>query len=131
MPDTTKTILVVDDNPDFILQLQLILEADGFRVVAARSQPEAEAAMEAERPDLAILDLMMEHMDSGFVLCHHIRKGYPGTPVIMVTAVTAETGLEFDAATDSERSCYKADAILDKPVRPDQLRREIKRLLKT
>jgi CheY-like chemotaxis protein len=72
---------------------------------------------------------MMEHMDGGFALCYHIKKKNGRIPVILISAVTSETGLEFDAATDEERSWVKADVMLTKPVRFEQLKREIDRLL--
>ncbi len=84
-----KTILVVDDDPDFLLQQQLQLEAAGFRVLVADGQAKAEELIAGNAPDLAILDLMMENFDAGFVLCHRIKKLHPGTPVILVTAVTS------------------------------------------
>jgi CheY-like chemotaxis protein len=131
MADGAKTILVVDDSEDFREQMQIALEADGFSVMAADGQAAAEELLErGVVPDLAILDLMMEHMDSGFVLAHHIKKRHPGVPVILVTAVAAETGMEFDTIAPEEKAWLHADAILDKPVRPDQLRREVRRLLK-
>lgn len=125
----SRTILVVDDDPDFILQQRLQLEAAGFRVLSADGQAKAEALLATEKPDLAILDLMMENFDAGFVLSHRIKKTYPGTPVILVTAVTSETGIAFDSANHDERSWIKADAILAKPIRFEELRREIDRLL--
>ena len=73
---------------------------------------------------------MMERMDDGFVLCYDIKKKNADIPVIMVTGVSRETGMEFDAATDEERSWLKADVILAKPIRFEQLTREIDRLLK-
>jgi CheY-like chemotaxis protein len=72
----------------------------------------------------------MENPDAGFTLCYHIRKRDPSIPVILVTSVNSETGMEFATATDRERSWIKADALLAKPVRFEQLRREIDRLLK-
>lgn len=121
-------VLVVDDDEDFLLQQKLQLEAAGFTVRTAGSEDEAQAQLE-QRPDLCVLDLMMEHTDSGFTLCHRIKQRYPGVPVVMITAVTAETGLEFDSYTAEERSWVKADAMLAKPVRFEQLLREIERLL--
>jgi two-component system, OmpR family, response regulator len=126
---TTKTILVVDDDPDFLLQQRMQLEAAGFRVLSADGQAKAEALLADEKPDLAILDLMMENFDAGFVLSHRIKKLHPGTPVILVTAVTSETGIAFDSANQDERSWIKADAILAKPIRFEELQREIDRLL--
>ena len=74
---------------------------------------------------------MMEDPDAGFMLCHHIRKKDPSIPVILVTSVNSETGLDFDMATDEERVWIQADALLSKPIRFEQFKREIDRLLKT
>jgi CheY-like chemotaxis protein len=125
-----KTILVVDDDVDFLTQHKLYLETLGYSVVTAQSQRQAEEFLKTQRPDLAMVDLMMEHVDGGFALCYHIKKIDAAIPVILVTAVTSETGLEFDASTQEERSWVKADVMLAKPVRFDQLKREIERLLK-
>ena len=98
-----KTVLVVDDDVDFLTQHRLYLESAGFNVVTAESQKQAEEILKTLRPDLAMVDLMMEHVDGGFALCYRIKKLDPAIPVILVTAVTSETGLAFDAATKEER----------------------------
>ncbi len=126
-----KTIMVVDDDVDYRFQQRVQLEAAGYAVVEADSGEHAMEVLETVRPDLAVLDLMMEEMDAGFTLCYYIKKKYPEVPIILATAVTRETGLEFDAATSEERSWIKADVLLAKPIRFDQLRREIERLLET
>ncbi|MCX5670171.1 MAG: hypothetical protein NTU94_02470 [Planctomycetota bacterium] len=72
---------------------------------------------------------MLENLDGGFTLCYHLKKADPDIPVILVTGVTHETGLEFDGASGGERSWVKADVILDKPLRFETVRREIERLL--
>lgn len=126
----TKTILLVDDDEDFLYQQQLQLEAAGYTVLKAEGERKAEELLAETRPDIAIVDLMMENNDGGFSLCYHIKKLDPAIPVIIVTAVTSETGLEFDATTDEERSWVRADAMLAKPVRFEQLKNEIERLLK-
>jgi CheY-like chemotaxis protein len=127
---SAKTILVVDDDFDFITQQKMQLEKAGFAVITADSQKHAEDILAQTRPDLAIVDLMMEYKDSGFALCYHIKKKDSSIPVILVTSVTSETGLEFDAATEEERSWVKADAMLTKPLRFEQLLSEIQQLLK-
>ena len=127
--DKALTILVVDDDPDFLLQEQVQLRAAGYTVIAAPGRAEAEELLETVEPDMAMIDLMMEDVDAGFTLCHHIKKRYPKCPVIMITGVTSETGLEIDAVTRGEKSWVKADAILPKPVRFEQLERELRRLL--
>jgi CheY-like chemotaxis protein len=120
----------VDDDPDLLLQFTINLEKAGYRVVTASSEKEARQALADHSPDAAVLDLMMENMDSGFVLAHHIKKATnPPIPVIMVTGVTRETGMAFDASTAEERSWIKADAFLAKPIRFEQLLKELTRLL--
>ncbi|HQL55569.1 MAG TPA: response regulator, partial [Phycisphaerae bacterium] len=80
--------------------------------------------------DLVLVDLMMEDPDAGFSLCYHVKRLDPAIPVIVVTAVSGTTGLSFDAETDEERAWIKADSVLAKPVRFEQLQREMQRLLK-
>jgi DNA-binding response OmpR family regulator len=120
-----KKILVVDDDPDIVDQLTLILKQDGHEVHAAGTQTEAEEILLSIKPDLAILDLMMEEKDSGFVLCHRIKKLYPDTPVIMVTAVKSATGMSFAADSALQQSWLKADLLMDKPIRAERLRNDV------
>lgn len=124
-----KTILLVDDDEDFVFQQKIQLEALGYRVLTAESKAAAERALLGVRPDLAVVDLMMEDMDAGFTICHHIKRKDKTIPVIMCTGVVSETGLEFDAVTDEEQTWVKADVLLSKPLRFEQLKREIDRLL--
>jgi CheY-like chemotaxis protein len=72
---------------------------------------------------------MMDLPDAGFTLCYHIKKIDPTIPVIIVSIAHSETGLDFDATTREERNWVKADAFLAKPVRLEQLTREMNRLL--
>ena len=51
-------------------------------------------------------------------------------PVILVTGVAGETGIEFDAATEEEKSWIKADVLLSKPIRAEQVLGELTRLIK-
>lgn len=125
-----KTILIVDDDIDYLFQIKLKVEGFGFEVITAESQREGEKIIETLKPDLAIFDLMMENEDSGFVLSYKIKRKYPEVPVILATAVTAETGMTFDMSRDSGSSWIKADLMLDKGIRTDQLEKEIKKLLK-
>ena len=72
---------------------------------------------------------MMEQMDSGFMLCHQLKRLHPETPVIILTAVTATTGISFASADPESREWIKADLLLDKPVRTEFLRHQVRRLL--
>ncbi len=124
-----RKILVVDDDVDYVAQLAAKLEAKGYEVLTADGVPAAREILAGQRPEVAVVDLMMANEDDGFRLCHHIKKVDATIPVILVTAVAGETGLDFDASTKEERSWIKADVVLDKPIRFEQLEREIHRLV--
>ena len=122
-------ILLVDDDMDYLYQSKVKLEQMGFKTITADSQREAELILEKTKPDLAILDLMMENEDSGFILSYKIKKKYPEVPVIILTAVAAETGITFDILDENNRKWIKADLFLEKGIRSEVLKGEIERLL--
>jgi DNA-binding NtrC family response regulator len=127
---TGKTALLVDDDIDFLEQHKMGLESIGFKVITAETQKDAAALIESEKYDLAVFDLMMENEDSGFILSYKSKKQNPDIPVIIATSVTNETGLQFDSATEESKSWVKADIMLDKDLRFEQLERAINTLLK-
>jgi CheY-like chemotaxis protein len=124
------TILVADDDPDYLFQTVTHLEKAGYKTVAVESQAEAESVISRFRPSLAIFDLMMENDDSGFVLCYRIKRKYPGVPVILATAVSHESGISFSLDSEQEKAWIKADKYLEKGIRAEQLDQEIMKLLK-
>lgn len=130
MTETRKKIMIVDDDIDYLAQLELQVKNLGFEVISAESQKDGENLLDTERPDLAIFDLMMENKDSGFILSYKMKKKYPEVPVIIASAVTAETGLSFGTETEEDRAWIRADKFLEKGLRTDQLEREINKLLK-
>ena len=125
-----RTILLVDDDPDYIFQMRSTIQEMGFEVITAETQKEAENIIDRIKPDLAILDLMMESQDTGFILCHKVKNKYPEVTIIIASAVTAETGMIFDVNTQDDQDWIKADLFLDKGIRNDQLHKEINKLLK-
>jgi DNA-binding response OmpR family regulator len=124
-----KKIFVVDDDLDLLEQMKAVLNSAGYEVITAEGSAAAEEEILKITPDLAILDLMMEEKDSGFVLSHQLKKLYPNMPVILLTAVAGATGLSFTSQRSEEQSWIKVDKIMDKPVRPEQLKAEVSRLL--
>jgi DNA-binding response OmpR family regulator len=124
-----KIIFLADDDYDYLFQMRFQMEKWGYEVVTAESQREAEDILSRLRPDLAILDLMMENDDSGFILSYKLKKRYPDVPVIIATAVSAETGMSFGLNSDEDKKWIKADVYLEKGMRPEQLKLEIDKLL--
>jgi two-component system, OmpR family, response regulator len=129
MKTPQKKVLIADDDLDILSIISTEVKAMGFEVVTAESQKEAEKKLETFQPDLAIFDLMMENMDSGFILSYKTKKKYPDAKVIIATAVTSETGMLFGLNTEDEKKWIRADLYMEKSLRPEQLRTEINKLL--
>jgi CheY-like chemotaxis protein len=126
----SKKILLVDDDMDFVIPNRALLEQAGYTVTTASSQKEASAMLAKDMPDLAIVDIMLENADAGFTLSYHLKAKNPNVPVVLVSSVTHDYGIDFDVETDEERRWVKADMMIDKPIRFEQLLDDIKRLLK-
>ena len=126
----TKTILLADDDPDQVFQMSHHLKKWGYEVVGVHSRSESERYLEENCPDLAILDLMMEEEDSGFILSYRIKKYRPEVPVIIATAVTAERGIRFDVSSPGSTSWIRADHYLEKGFRMEHLKAVIEKLIK-
>ena len=117
-------ILVVDDDPDFLDSTRTMLESNSYRVAVAPGEDEAVAAVDAEKPDLLILDVIMARWDSGFQLLWKLKTDdrYEEIPVLMVTAVDAESGLDFARhvntvyRTPDDKAYLPADGYIVKPV---------------
>jgi DNA-binding response OmpR family regulator len=125
-----KTVLIADDDIDSLTQISFMVQNMGMKVITAETQKDAESVIDKTKPDIAIFDLMMDNRDSGFILSYKLKKKYPDVPVIIVTAVTADTGMIFGLETQEEKNWIKADLYLEKGLRPEQLQIEIKKLLK-
>jgi len=126
-------ILIVDDDVDLVEAYKLYLESKGLEVFAAHSAADGLKLLETLRPDLISADLMLEHHDSGFSFCNKVRK-HPAlakVPLIMLTGVLRETGMDFSTETREERSWIKADEVIAKPVSPQQFFDIVRRHLAT
>jgi DNA-binding response OmpR family regulator len=118
-----KKILLVDDDLDLLEQNKILLESKGFRVVTAEGSKKGWEVFKQELPDAAILDLIMEEHDSGFILSYKIKKDEHGKniPVYILTSATYVTGFKFGASTEEEKEWIKCDGILNKPIMIDDL----------
>ena len=129
-----RKILVIDDDPDYLKVTSVVLKAKNFNVVTAINPREAKEKLFAEKPDLIILDIMMDNLFDGYSLCHHIKTSkeceeYKDIPVIFVSAVKEQAGSRFTFDLREQGLC-EPDDYLDKPVQPDVLIARIEKLLK-
>ena len=103
-------------------------------VVAAENPKEAKKQILAEKPDLILLDIMMDSIFDGYSLCHDIKTSQEfqelkDTPVIFVSAVKERSGSRF-AFDTTQYGLMEPDDYIDKPVQPEDLFARIEKLLK-
>lgn len=126
-PSSPPCILVVDDDPDFVEIVRLTLMAEGFQVDSARNGDEAMALMRVSKPDLVILDVMMQGILDGLRTGRAMRAdGHLRTvPILMVSSIT---GSAFADLLPRDKS-LPVDNFLVKPIETKQLIAEVKHLL--
>jgi CheY-like chemotaxis protein len=130
---SNKQILIVDDDPDQRLTMRLPLEASGYQVAEARSSTEGLEMVKKVKPDLIILDVMMDTTTAGFQLALDLHstdpdseyKEFRDTPIIMLTAIHTTTPLRF--APDEDY--LPVQIFLEKPVDPEVLLAKVKESL--
>jgi DNA-binding response OmpR family regulator len=118
-------ILIVDDDPDIIEAGKLVLEREGFEVEGAPNKGEGFKKLEEVKPDLLILDVMMEEPDDGLRMARDIRKAGYTLPIIMLTSVNAAMGLNID----KDEEMVPVDEFQPKPVEPATLVAKVQKLL--
>ncbi len=126
-----EKILAVDDDPDILDALTVILESQGYQVVTAQDGIEGLATLKAEKPDLMILDFLMPKMD-GFAVVKELQDArwsqYRETPILILTSVREEAArrrYELETATE-----FNVDDYVEKPISPDILLERVEKLLK-
>ena len=127
--DRKPKILMVDDDVEYTALISGVLRKRGFEVVTASNTDQGLQIVESENPQLIILDVMMEHFDSGFALSRSIRERYGRIPTILLSAIGQETGMEFEPKSSQQLERMHADGFLDKGVTADELVLKIQSLL--
>ena len=123
-------ILIVDDDPDFTVVLKTVLEGESYIVDTAPGRAEGMEKIQADKPDLLLLDVMMATWSDGFEMARDIRKNpeYKDMPIIMLTGVEQRTGIGFKS-TAGDPEWLPVDGFLDKPVEPQVLIAEVKKVM--
>jgi len=132
-----KKILIIDDDPDIVEAMKMVLEAQDFEVHSALNGTEGLSRVKQVHPDLIILDVMMDQLTEGFQVSYTLKNAAPGSeygpfakiPILMVTAVGKEMHMKFSPETDG--AYLPVEAFLEKPVQPKMLIEKVKALLAT
>ena len=123
-------IVVTDDDAEIRDTLQAMLETRGYAAVTAADRDEGMATIRRERPDLVILDVMMESWQDGFEMSREMRRDpeLKRIPILMLTAVGERTGIDVKSSA-GDPTWLPVDTFLEKPVEPDLLFSRIEQLL--
>jgi twitching motility two-component system response regulator PilH len=128
----SKKVLIVDDDPDVRLFNTTVVEESGYTPIEAANGEEGLQIVKKDRPDLVILDVLMPKQ-SGIRLYRELKtdKTLIGIPVIILSGVAKRTFLRSQKALTEfgDKPVPEPDNYLEKPVEPDELAREIKKLL--
>ena len=118
-------ILIVDDDPDMVDAGRIVLEAKGYEVVSAANVSQGMSVLEEAKPDLMILDVMMEEPDDGIRMARQVRRKGFDLPILMLTSVNVAIGLHID----KDEEMVPVDEFQEKPVDPETLIKKVERLL--
>jgi DNA-binding response OmpR family regulator len=121
-------ILIVDDDPDLVEAVTMILESKDYDVIAAYGGNEGLEKAKTEGPDLIVLDVMMPDKD-GYAVCKELKADpkYREIPILLLTAVVSK--ISTTRYTQQMGLETEADDYIDKPVEPAELVRRIEVLL--
>ncbi len=123
-------ILIVDDDTDFVEAMASILESKGYSVISASNGTEGLDKAKKESPDLMLLDVMMSTKTEGFDLAKNLKNeaSTRDLPVIMITGIRKDMNLPFGFEPDPDY--LPVAALLEKPIKPDELLKAVEANIK-
>lgn len=119
----TKRILIVDDEPNIVVSLEFLMKREGFEVAVAGDGEAALREVEAKKPDLMLLDIMLPKKN-GFEVCQTIRANpkWQAVKIVMLTAKGRDTEV-------AKGTALGADAYMTKPFSTKDLIAQVRQLL--
>jgi CheY-like chemotaxis protein len=96
MSEAKPLILYVDDDPDYLEVMRVLLESGGYEMAQASTAEEGVAVYQSRRPDLVLVDLMMEEVDSGTAFVKELRLLGNQAPIYMLSSVGESMSLSAD-----------------------------------
>jgi DNA-binding response OmpR family regulator len=128
-----EKILIIDDDDDLVHALRLPLEAAGYRVARAAGGNEGLQLVKDFKPDLIILDVMMDTTTEGFHVSLTLRspepqseyKEFSQVPILMLTSIHATTTLRFGP----DKDYLPVDTFIEKPIEPAELLKKVREYL--
>jgi DNA-binding response OmpR family regulator len=115
MGEGRTVILYIDDDQDCLDGLRVVLEANGYEMIEARSAEEGLSAFRSRRPDLVIVDLMMEEVDSGTAFVKELKLLGADVPIYLLSSVGDSLSVTTDYAA------LGLAGVFQKPIRTETL----------
>lgn len=125
-----KAILIVDDDPDYVEAIRMILEGAGYKVDFAYNSNDGFNKLLNNTPHLLVLDIMMGRGAEGIIFARKMRKEekLKSLPCLMVTSIREQTGFFFPGQIEHPHF-LPVDELLEKPVDAKVLLRKVEALL--
>ncbi len=126
-----KYILVIDDDEDLVRSTRALLEGRGYETDGAGNGTEGLAKIRERRPDLLILDIMMDYDAEGFTLANQLAQGAETRkmPIVIVSSFQEHLQEKWSAFQNVLGEPWPASALLEKPASPDKLAKTVEALL--
>lgn len=118
-------ILIVDDDPDVVEATTLFLKKEGHEVHSAFNKADGHKAIADIKPDLLILDVIMEQPDDGIAMAQELRRSGFKQPILMFTSISKVIGFDFGKDSD----LVPVDEFVEKPIKPAALLEKVNKLL--
>ena len=123
-------ILLIDDDEDLLRSFQVMLESKGFDVITSSNGKDGYTNLKNEKPDLLVLDVMMNTDLEGYNLLHVIKQepAYKKIPIILLTGMIDKLGVNLVSGVEDETMLPNVH-FQDKPIDPQVLVKMIQDLL--
>lgn len=125
-----RKILIVDDDPDIVMSMKVVLEDKGYQVIEAENGEEGLKKCAELQPDVIILDIMMGDGKDGFEVARTLKKDVKSQniPILMLTAIKEKMGLDFKKEAGDE-VWLPVNGYCEKPLNPKDLIEKVEALL--
>jgi CheY-like chemotaxis protein len=122
-----KTVLIIDDDRDYVSAITALLESAGYRAISANNGRDGLQEAKVHKPDVILLDVMMTERTEGFFTLQEFRRipELSETPVMVISSIYTDQPI---FRVSPEAGWLPADVFLPKPVEPGRLLEEVRRL---
>ena len=121
--------VIIDDDKDYLFSMETFLSRNGFIVHTASNGKDGLDLIKKERPDVILLDVMMESLFSGLEVCKAVRSDpqLEYIPIVGISGMGEELGIKYEQYSDDQY--FTPDEFVEKPVDKQQLRAVIEQAI--